>query len=747
MLNEFTEYDQREKSRLDALARYDILDTPRDKDFDDVASLAADICGTPIAVVNLIADRRQFFKAEVGLGVRETPFGSSFCAKAILEDDFLLVPDATKDHRFDCNPLVTGEPHLRFYAGAILKTPDNMPIGTVCVLDYVPRELTELQQKTLRVLANQVMAQLELRRVARSEALAKSDLEAEKARYKAVIESAIDYAIVVMDRDGIITDWNKGAFRILGWTENEIVGSDVSCFFTPEDREAGIPAKEMECARREGRAMDERWHIRKNGERLWASGEMMPLMADDGSLQGYVKILRDRTEERLAKEKLEASERRWRELFENMREGFFLAELIRDAEGNAVDYRFLELNPAFAEQSDLPLDSVGRTIRSFDREVPQWLIDRYALTVDTDTPQSFEIHVSELGKWFEVRSKRHGINRFSCLFFDVTDRKAAEERLALSDERLKMSLDASGTVGLWDWMLGSDLLHGDANFARMYGLGEAAVAAGMTMEGYQIFVVPEDIPALRAALRNVFDHGAPLDVEYRIQVPGEELRWVECKGRIIKRADGHPYRFSGTAVDVTKLKNAELQRQLLMEELAHRVKNTFSVVQAIASQTLRRADPEISRSFQERVTALGRAHDILLQTNWASTRIIPLMQTVLAMQAETGRFEIDGPDLVLGSKAALSVSMLLHEMATNSVKYGALSVDGGCVKISWSTDGEAFHLKWIELGGPAAVAPSRHGFGSRLIRMGINGSGGAQLDYTPDGLRARFTASIAQLGY
>jgi signal transduction histidine kinase len=154
---------EREARRLAALRRYDILDTAREPAFDEIAALAAEICETPIAVVNLIDEHRQFFKAEVGLGVRETPLETSFCAKAILEDDFLLVPDATRDHRFDGNPLVTGEPHLRFYAGALLKTAEGLPIGTLCVLDTAPKALSPLQQRTLQVLARQVMSQLDLR--------------------------------------------------------------------------------------------------------------------------------------------------------------------------------------------------------------------------------------------------------------------------------------------------------------------------------------------------------------------------------------------------------------------------------------------------------------------------------------------------------------------------------------------------------------------------------------------------------
>jgi PAS domain S-box-containing protein len=156
--------EERERQRLRALEAYDILDTEAEPAFDEIARLAADICGTPIAVVNLIARDRQFFKAEVGLGVRETPLETSFCAHAILEADFLEVPDATKDQRFERNPLVTGEAHLRFYAGALLKSAEGWPIGTLCVLDTAPKQLTELQQRTLKVLARQVMAQLDARR-------------------------------------------------------------------------------------------------------------------------------------------------------------------------------------------------------------------------------------------------------------------------------------------------------------------------------------------------------------------------------------------------------------------------------------------------------------------------------------------------------------------------------------------------------------------------------------------------------
>jgi two-component sensor histidine kinase len=157
----------RQAERLRALASYEVLDTDREQDFDEVVALASKLCGTAISVVNLIDADRQWFKAEVGLGTRETPLDTSLCAHAILEDDFVEIPDTRDDPRMADNPLVQGDPGLRFYAGALLVAEDGLPLGTLCVLDYSPRRLTPLQRDTLRVLAKQVMAQLDLRRALR----------------------------------------------------------------------------------------------------------------------------------------------------------------------------------------------------------------------------------------------------------------------------------------------------------------------------------------------------------------------------------------------------------------------------------------------------------------------------------------------------------------------------------------------------------------------------------------------------
>jgi GAF domain-containing protein len=154
-----------EKARVATLRRYQILDTPAEKLFDNITSLAALVCETPIALISLVDSDRQWFKSKYGaVDASETARSISFCAHAIMKPDVFVIRDATKDPRFVNSPLVTSDPKIRFYAGAPIVTPENHVIGTLCVVDHVARELTPSQSKALQALSHQVMLQLEMRR-------------------------------------------------------------------------------------------------------------------------------------------------------------------------------------------------------------------------------------------------------------------------------------------------------------------------------------------------------------------------------------------------------------------------------------------------------------------------------------------------------------------------------------------------------------------------------------------------------
>ncbi|MDO7847864.1 GAF domain-containing DNA-binding protein [Hymenobacter sp. M29] len=172
-----------EADRLESLQSYQVLDTAPEQVFNDIAQLAAFICGTPISLVSLIDGERQWFKARVGLNVQDTPREHAFCQYAMRANNVYEVRDATADARFADNPLVTGEPNIRFYAGAPLLSPEGQPLGTLCAIDTIPRELTTDQRDALRILARQVMANLELRRI-------RLQLEDERQKLEGVLRMA-----------------------------------------------------------------------------------------------------------------------------------------------------------------------------------------------------------------------------------------------------------------------------------------------------------------------------------------------------------------------------------------------------------------------------------------------------------------------------------------------------------------------------------------------------------------------------
>jgi GAF domain-containing protein len=166
-----------EKKRLEVLWQYEVLDSVPERVFDDLTELASSICEAPVALITLVDDKRQWFKSKKGVSLSETSRDISLCGHAILQRQLFVVPDATKDARFADNPLVTSDPKIRFYAGAPLITPDGHALGTLCVLDTVPRTLRPEQKRGLEILSQHVMTQLELRR--RSLELARATAERE----------------------------------------------------------------------------------------------------------------------------------------------------------------------------------------------------------------------------------------------------------------------------------------------------------------------------------------------------------------------------------------------------------------------------------------------------------------------------------------------------------------------------------------------------------------------------------------
>jgi len=292
--------------RLQALRRYQVLDTGPEQALDDLTKLAAQICGTPIALISLVDESRQWFKAKVGLEVSETPRAISFCGRAIRQFGLFLVPDATRDPRFADSPLVTGPDHIQFYAGAPLVDPEAHAIGTLCVMDHVPRTMTEGQQEALRVLARQVMTHLELNFHVRElrdnqerllQVLAdRKTADAATLRLAAIVEFSDD-AIIGKDLYSVITSWNRGAEKVFGYTAEEMVGTSIMRLIPP-DRQA---EEELILGKiRAGESVEHFETVRrtKSGALIEVSVTASPIKDAAGNPIGVSKVARNITEQK-----------------------------------------------------------------------------------------------------------------------------------------------------------------------------------------------------------------------------------------------------------------------------------------------------------------------------------------------------------------------------------------------------------------------------------------------------------------
>ncbi|WP_159998314.1 GAF domain-containing protein [Roseomonas sp. 18066] len=671
--------DAAEAARLAALDDYAVLDTPPEPAFDGIVQLAARLCATPVALVSLVAEQRQWFKARIGVEACETPIGQAVCAHAIRGEGLLVIPDMTLDPRTRDNPLVTGAPGMRFYAGAPLRNRTGQALGTLCVIDLVPRPagLTAEQAFALEALAAQVMALLDLRGEAHDRGrIANAARRANAAASERAARS------------------EAGRLRALEAEARARIAQEAG----------GIGTFEMAVA-------SGRMQVSAEFCRLFGLPE---LASCDAAVLEALVLPADR-----ARRSSDASRR----------DG--------SAEGG-VEYR----------------------IHRADDGALRWLSRRSAFRHDA------------AGQVVAMFGTVH----------DITERKLDQIRLAakvaLGDALRDATTDAevlrAATATLGDGLgalragyaeidlrAGTALLHQDwvaAGVASLAGprslAGFATLVARLAAGQVEAMADSEADPAL-AADRAGF---AAMGVRAQVTVPLR--RRGELTAALFVQ-DGQPRRWSQGEIDFARgvadrchaaldRLRTEAAQAVLNHELSHRLKNSLTMVQAIAAQTLRGVAPRAPvEALESRIQALGAAHAVLLQQQWRAARIDAVIDQVTGLIGQRDRIVVGGPELALGPRCALAFSLLLHELGTNALKYGALSTEGGRVALSWAVRGEGaaaeLVVTWQESGGPPVAPPTERGFGSMLIRRGLLGEGGTQLDFLAEGLRAELAAPLDEV--
>jgi PAS domain S-box-containing protein len=601
----------------------------------------------------------------------------------------------------------------------------------------------------------------------------------------AIVESSED-AIISKDLNAIIQSWNAGAERVFGYKADEVIGKSITILI-PEGHKDEEPEILRRIRRGERVEHFETKRQRKDGSIIDISLTISPVRDAEGRIVGASKIARDISDRKRSEETLARRAREQAALYrftDRLHRADALAQVydagldaIIDALGcnraaillldeggimrftgwrglstayrNAVDghspWQRGELNPQPVLVEDVTKAELPDELKAVVREegigalafVPMVtggkLIGKF-MTYYT-APHAFADTEIDLALTI-ARQVGFSVERIRA----EAARRLAEEQSRESERRLQMAMDA-GRMGAWEWDLVSDKVIWSPGLEALHGLKSGTF--GGSFEDFKRDIHRDDLAKVEARVAQALHDRQDYHLVYRIRRPDGAVRWLEAFGRVTSSADGEPMRLAGVCMDVTARKEAEAQRNLLVAELSHRVKNTLATVISVARQSFS-TNPDAQaaqRSFNARIRALGQTHTRLAEANWSGVSLETLLLDEMAPyrdEAETN-LRLSGPPAMLNPKYALTLGMAVHELATNAAKYGALSVKGGVVEIAWTFEGPDLHILWSEKGGPPVTPPTRNGFGRILIERVLASDLGGKVttDFAPDGLKCR----------
>lgn len=321
--------------------------------------------------------------------------------------------------------------------------------------------------------------------------------------------------------------------------------------------------------------------------------------------------------------------------------------------------------------------------------------------------------------------------------------KAMESQHATA-QRLQLAMEAGG-LAVFEYELAQEKVVATPELNRLLGF---APATGIDVAQVRGLVRPHDWDRLRVAARQAIQSGRPdFELEFQMRRPDGVLRWYCLSAQIQREKTAE--KILGVLSDITARKELGETRELLLKEMEHRIKNMLATVGAITGQTLR-GDitlPEARKLLDGRFAALGLAHQLLIRRQWRDARLRDVAETALDPYLASGQIAIGGPDCALSPRRALAMTLALHELATNAIKYGALSGPSGSVSVSWETEKGRLLFCWRETGGPVVTAPVRRGFGTQIIERVLAADFGGQvtMDWQPQGLSCTLSCPLHEV--
>ncbi|MDE2605226.1 MAG: PAS domain-containing protein [Burkholderiales bacterium] len=561
-----------ESSRLAALRRLDVLDTPADALLDSLTRAAAAACGTPMAALNLIDGKRQWTKSQVGLpGMTEMGREQSICTLAVDAGAYLEIPDARQDARVAARSCVRGDPHIVFYAGAPLVTPDGHAIGALAVIDRQPRAgLSAGERQALQDLAQATMQALLLRQAAQRSLISSGEHMCRE------LSQSCPVGIFHFDGQGQAVYVNPEAERTFGRPQSSLVGDRWAEALHPDDRAPMLAAWHEASAA--GRTFDRVYRvIRPDGAVVHVRGRAQVVRLPDGSTGGYVGTAEDVSEQLRSQEQMRASNEFLARAEQIAGVGAWSINLVtHQTYWSGQTRRIYELPPDYQPTGE-------EHLRFFDPESQKVMRETALACIADGRPWDLQLPMTTAqGRKVWVRSvgqvERRDGKPYALVgaLQDVTETRLAREALERSQERLRRALEGS-SLALWDLDVPGHAVYLSEQWSVMRG--GPALETRCTSRELLALVPGEDLPAIRKALGDALSGASPsYRVEHRIRRLDGSTCWIHSEGRVTSRdASGRPQRMVGTNRDISAGKQAEHDLRIARDaaDAANRAKSQF----------------------------------------------------------------------------------------------------------------------------------------------------------------------------